>query len=415
MKALVSSVAVAAMALCAATTGLAQVPRTAQAAAQPTIRVLSEQEVVDLMVGTAIQGTRSSDTEQLIRQAKAILAEGRQFRMVSAADIPDDWNVVMAGGGIGGGGAWEHVIERTRKQNLPTISNANLKAMEVLSKHLGKPFHAVIRNEAAGATLNAFQTATLAGLPVVDACPAGRAKPEVQQSVTFINGYSVTPAALVTRWGDTMVVDKTVDDYRYEDIARSVAIASGGGVSNARGVLTGADVKKATITGALSEAILFGRTVREAAARGQDPIAALMKAADGYALFRGTVSKAEQKGERGFTWWDVELAGTGPYAGHAYRVWVKNENIVGWLDGKPDVMAPDLIYNLDPKTGYATSSADLGGYSLGSEVFLMGRAANSPAWRTPKGVEIIGPRHFGFDFDYRPIEEVMRTRAAFKG
>jgi hypothetical protein len=25
----------------------------------------------------------------------------------------------------------------------------------------------------------------------------------------------VTPAALVTRWGDTIIVDKTVDDYRY--------------------------------------------------------------------------------------------------------------------------------------------------------------------------------------------------------
>jgi DUF917 family protein len=44
---------------------------------------------------------------------------------------------------------------------------------------------------------------------------------------------------------------------------------------------------------------------------------------------------------------------------------------------------------------------------------MMGRAANSPAWRTAKGIEVIGPRHFGFDFDYRTIEEVMKTRPAF--
>ncbi len=286
--------------------------------------------------------------------------------------------------------------------------------MEELGKHLGKTFNAVIRNEAAGATLNAFQVATAAGLPVVDACPAGRAKPEVQQSIPFINGLSVTPAALVTRWGDTIFVNKTVDDYRYEDIARSIAIASGGGVANARGVMTGADVKRATITGALSEAILFGRTVREATAKKQDPIAALMKAANGYALFQGTVTKAEEKGDRGFTWWDVELAGTGPYKGHTYKIWVKNENMVTYLDGKPDVVAPDLVYNLDPKTGWAINSPGLGGYPLNAEVFMMGRAANSPAWRTAKGIEVIGPRHFGFDFDYRTIEDVMKARPAFK-
>ncbi len=383
------------------------------AANAQTIRTLSEQEVVDLMVGTAIQGTRSSDTDQLIKQAQAMLAEGRQFRIVSATDIPDNWTVVMAGGAIGGGGAWEHVTARMKQQGTPSVQNPTVRAMEVLGKHLGKSFNAVIRNEAAGATLNAFQTATLAGLPVVDACPAGRAKPEVQQSIPFINGLSVTPAALVTRWGDTVVIDKTVDDYRYEDIARSIAVASGGVVYNARGVLTGAEVKRATIMGALSEAILFGKTVREAAARKQDPIAALMKVAGGYFLFQGTVTKAEEKGERGFTWWDVELTGTGAYKGHAYRVWVKNENIVSWLDGKPDVVSPDLMYNLDPKTGRAVSSSGLGGYPLHTEVFMMGRPANSPAWRTAKGIEVIGPRHFGFDFDYTPIEEVMKSRPKF--
>lgn len=44
---------------------------------------------------------------------------------------------------------------------------------------------------------------------------------------------------------------------------------------------------------------------------------------------------------------------------------------------------------------------------------MVGRAANSPAWRTPKGIEVIGPRHFGFDFDYQPIEEVMKNRPSF--
>jgi DUF917 family protein len=388
---------------------------TPHAQQSPRIRTLTEQEVVDLTVGTAIQGTRSSDTAGMIKQAKDILASGRAFRMIGVNDLPDDWSVVMAAGGIGGGGAWEYVIERTKKQNLPIVPNATVAALEALSKHLGRKFDALIRNEAAGATLNAFQTATAVGLPVVDACPAGRAKPEVQQSLTFLNGLSVAPAALVTRCGDTIILEKTVDDYRYEDIARSIAVASGGGVSNARGVMSGRDVKRATIHGALSEAILFGKTVREAAAQRADPIEALLKVSNGYKLFQGTVTKAEQKGERGFTWWDVDLAGTKGYAGHTYRVWVKNENIVSWLDGKPDVMSPDLIYNLDPKTGWAVAGSGLGGYPMGAEVVMVGRAVLAPAFRSAKGIEMIGPRHFGFDFDYRPIEEAFKTRSKFTG
>ncbi len=374
------------------------------------IRTLAAQEVTDLMVGAAIQGTRSSDTDAMVRQAGTLVAAGKPFRVVAVDDLPDDWTIVTAAGGIGGGGAWEYVTERINKQNLPTVQNGTVMALEALSRHLGKRFDAVIRNEAAGAMLNAFQVAAAVGLPVVDACPAGRAKPEVQQSLTFISGLSVTPAALVTRWGDTIFIDKTVDDYRYEDIARAVAVASGGGVSNARGVLSGRDVKRATVHGAVSEAIAFGRTVREAAAQGRDPVDALVAAAGGYRLFDGVVGKAEQKGERGFTWWDVELRGTGQYTGHTYRVWVKNENIVSWLDGKPDVMSPDLLYNLDAKTGRALASSGLGAYPLNAEVAMVGRAALAPGFRSPKGIEVIGPRHFGFDFDYQPIEAVMKAR-----
>jgi DUF917 family protein len=62
-------------------------------------------------------------------------------------------------------------------------------------------------------------------------------------------------------------------------------------------------------------------------------------------------TKAEMRVERGFTWWNVELTGTHDSQGHTYKVCVKNENIMTWLDGKPDAMSPDFLSNLDPKTG----------------------------------------------------------------
>lgn len=359
-----------------------------------------------MMVGSSIQANRSSDTAGMIRRLRDAIALGRKFTLIAIDDLPDDWTVVVTSG-VGGGGAWEYVRERVERQRLSAVPNATVAAINALSVHLGKPFQAVVRTEAAAATLSALMAASELGLPVVDACPAGRAVPEMAQQTPFLAGIPGSPAAMVTRWGDTLIVDKAVDDYRLEDLSRAVAVASGGSVQVAHTAISGCDVKRTMIHGSISQAIVFGRTVREARERGEDPIANLLRVSHGYRLFHGKVTKAESKGERRFTWWDVEMSGLGDFTGHTYKVFVKNENIVAWLDGKPDAMSPDLICNLDPKTGDAIAGQGLGGYPIGMEVVMVG-IPNSPLWRTPKGEEVLGPRHFGFDFDYVPIEELHR-------
>jgi DUF917 family protein len=386
----------------------------------PRIRTLTEQEVADILVGSSIQGTRNGNSAGMIKTAHDLMAQGKKFTMIEPDDLPDDWMVVAAAGGVGGGGAWDYVRERIDKQKLPTVQNATVRAAEVLSQHIGKKFNAIIRNEADGAMIAAMQSAVALGVPLVDACLAGRAKPELNLQVPFTVGISGTPAALVTRWGDVVILDKTVDDYRLEDLARAVAVASGGGASIARNPMTGRDVKRGTIKGAVTEAMLFGKVVREANAQGKDPIDALIAASNQiggpsrptYRMFQGTVTKAEQKGDRGFDWVDAELTGVNQFKGHTYRIYVKNENIISWLDGKPDILPPDLIYDLDPKTGDAVTGVSMGNYPIGKEVVIVGRAS-SPMWRTPKGLEIFSPRHFGFDVDYKPIEDLARMRPTF--
>lgn len=378
-------------------------------AQQPKVRTLTEQELLDMMMGSSIQASRGNNTASMVQRLKDALAQGRKFTMIALEDVPDDWTSVTPAG-IGGGGAWEYVRERTQKQNLPTIQNSSVRAIEALGKHIGKTFNAVVRIEAAGATLSALMAAADLGVPLVDACLSGRARPEVQQQVPWLIGIPSTPAALVTRFGDAVILDKAVDDYRSEDLARAIAVASGGSASMAMNAMSGRDLKRGgAIPGAVSQAILLGRTAREAVAQGRDPVAALVNATNGFKLFQGIVTKAAGKGDRGFTWWDVELKGTDEFIGHTYRVWVKNENNLTWLDGLPDAMAPDFIANLDPKTGDAHFGGQLGSYKEGAEVAIIGWP-NSPLWRTPKGIEVFGPRHFGFDFDYVPIERLQKQR-----
>ena len=378
---------------------------------EPQTRILKEQELVDMLVGSCIQSTRGCDPEQSIKQVKEALNKGKQFKLIAIDNFPADW-MVVAVQGLGGGGAWEHVIERTQHQNLPTITSAqaNSRVVDLLSEHMGKEVKALVRSEAAEATTTALLVAADKGIPTLDAGITGRAVPEVQQSIPWINGIASIPTAIITRWGDEIIIKHAVDEYRVEDIGRAIAVASGGGATITMTPMSGEQLHRGVIPGNLSGAILFGKTVREARQAGKDPIAALLDVSNGYKLFQGIVTKSDERGDRGFNWVDVEIEGINEYAGHTYKVFVKNENIVAWLDDEVDVISPDYIYNLNPETGESTTGGGgVGGYPLDVEVVMVGVPAPEQ-WRNEKGIELIGPRHFGFDFEYTPIEKLQARR-----
>ena len=378
---------------------------------EPQTRILKKQELVDMLVGSCIQSTRGCDPEESIKKVKAALNQGKQFEMISTDNFPDDW-MVVAVQGIGGGGAWEHVIERTQRQNLSTITEAeaNSRVADLLSEHMGKEVKALIRSEAAEATTTALLVSADKGIPTIDAGITGRAVPEVQQSIPWINGIASIPTAIITPWGDEIIIKHAIDEYRVEDISRAIAVASGGSATITMTPMSGKQLDQGVIPGNLSEAMLFGKTVREAHQAGKDPIAALIDASNGYKLFQGIVTKSDERGDRGFNWVDVEIRGTQEYTGHTYKVFVKNENIVSWLDDELDAISPDYIYNLNPETGESTTGGSgVGGYPLDVEVVMVGVPAPEQ-WRSEKGIELMGPKHFGFDFEYTPIEKLQVGR-----
>ena len=81
-------------------------------------------------------------------------------------------------------------------------------------------------------------------------------------------------------------------------------------------------------------------------------------------------------------------------------------HLVSWLDGKPFVSCPDLICIADSETSEGLSNFVDSGAHNGRNVTVFGIAAHE-RWRTRKGVEIFGPRHFGFDLEYVPLEKLL--------
>ena len=386
-------------------------PAHLEASFQSKARMLTERELEDMIVGSAILCTRGSNTMRTVEAARAAIREGTEFTMIALEDVPDDWTAFTSFG-IGGGGAWEYVIERMEKQGFPRrgARRGGPSAVDVLSDYLGKKFDVTFEAEAGGATLGALMTAARMKIPIIDGCPSGRCLPEVQMSPFFMNGILRTPLAAVTRYGDIIIVSKAYDDFRVEDITRALAVGSGGGVSVAANPVSGKVLKQNLIPGFLSKCMRLGRAAREAVQRGRDPVEAVVSAGNGFHLFRGIVRRSVSRGERGFGWTEAYIEGVGEFSGSEYKIYNKNENMIAWRDGKMDAAAPDLISALDPETGWAMRGGGgvIGSFTVDQEISIVG-FPNHEIWRTSKAIEMLGPRHFGFDEDYVPIEKLHQA------
>ena len=223
-----------------------------------------------------------------------------------------------------------------------------------------------------------------------------------------VNGISRAPLAAVTPVGDVILMPTVRDDFRVEDLTRALAVASTGRVTVASNAVQGRVLKRHLIPGFLSLCIRIGRAAREAVAAKHDPVRAVAAAGGGVVLFRGIVRRSESRGERGFGWTEGHIQGTGEYAGRHYRIFNKNENLVAWRDGRLDAASPDLISVLDPQTGWAIrGGAVIGSFVVGEAVAVVGFPSH-PIWRTPQAIALVGPRHFGVEEDYVPIETLQR-------
>jgi DUF917 family protein len=88
-------------------------------------------------------------------------------------------------------------------------------------------------------------------------------------------------------------------------------------------------------------------------------------------------------------------------------VWFKNENHVSWLNGVPWVCSPDILTIVYKETGIGTTNTLL---KEGDEVVAVGMKGLE-AFRSEFGLnKASGPRYFGFDIDYVPIETLMAQR-----
>ena len=97
--------------------------------------------------------------------------------------------------------------------------------------------------------------------------------------------------------------------------------------------------------------------------------------------------------------------GLGADTGRLLRLELQNENLVALERGGVLASVPDLITVLDTETADAIATERI---RYGQRVTVIAFPCD-PVWRTERGIAVTGPRAFGYDFDYVPVEELAGT------
>jgi uncharacterized protein len=362
------------------------------------MKTLSWRDVDDVLIGaTALGCGGGGDYEEGRELMRRAYDDGRVVRLAAPDELADD-ALVCVPYGVGGLTVGDPEVYA----GLPApAEHASVLAVRALGAHLGAEFAALLTGELGGTSISdAFYPAALLGLPVVDADPVGRAVPEIEHSLLKVHGLAIAPQAVTNEIGDTVIVTDVANDMRAEALVRALAVASRNLVWVADHALPWSRVRPAVVEGALGLAQRVGEALRGARERGEDTAAAVAAASGGRVVFRGRVVSFAWEEREGFTWGELELAGESADAGSTYRVWSKNENLLAWRDGEPDVTAPDLICCFSAGTGEPITNPH---HAAGTAVTVVGVPA-APQWRTAAGVATLGPRHFGFDIAFVPLE-----------
>jgi len=87
------------------------------------------------------------------------------------------------------------------------------------------------------------------------------------------------------------------------------------------------------------------------------------------------------------------------WKGSALTINFQNEWIVAYRDGEPLAMTPDLICVLDSVSGEAVGSETI---RYGQRVTVIALPP-PPVFLSPKGLQHVGPRAFGYDIEFKSV------------
>jgi len=279
-------------------------------------------------------------------------------------------------------------------------------AVTEMESRLGRKADALVAAEAGG--LNAILPIALGlrlGRPIIDADGMGRAFPEGHMMTYGIYGGRMAPLIIADDKLNTVVIEAD-DNYKTEQLGRSMVERMGNSAMAATYPMTGKFFKSVAIRNTITLSRDIGRAALTARREKRDPNAALIKFFSAMhkrprfaeTLFTGKIVDVLSKTGGGFVRGAITLENE-DRRDHCI-VEIQNENIIVRIGQRTIALVPDIITILEHETAEPITTENL---QYGQRVNVFGLAAPE-LLRTPKALKIVGPRAFGIDCDYQPIE-----------
>ena len=356
------------------------------------MRLLTEADLEPISIGAALLGTGGGGNPYLgMLRVRQLLRAGRTVRIVDPDDLDDDDLLVVSGAMGSPVVSYEKLVHGSEEA----------WAAQALEAHLGRRFDAIAPFEMGGG--NSFAAMAVAAeleVPVVDGDGMGRAFPELQMITYLIYGGSPAPAAVADEKGNRIVLAQVADARWLEGLARAATIEMGAHAGLAASVMDGSHCKRSIIPRTLTYAQRIGDAVLAARQHKDDPVAAVLEVTGGRRFIRGKVVDVERRIARGFARGHVSIEGFGEDTGRTVRIDFQNENLVIWEEGRAEVTVPDLITLVTTERAEPITT-EVVRYGYRTDVITLPAPAKL---RTPRALEVVGPRAFGFDLEYHPLE-----------
>ncbi len=350
---------------------------------------ITEDDLMPIAIGAAVLGTGGGGNPYLgYLRMRQVMADGGRVRVIDPTEISDD-DLLVSVGGMGS----------------PMVSHEKLAggdeetaATRALEDHVGRRFDAIAPFEMGGGnSMVPMIVAADMDIPLVDGDGMGRAFPELQMITYLIYGGSPIPSAIADERGNQVVIANVDSPKWLERIARAATIEMGGHTGLATSVMNGDFCKRTIIPNTLQLARSIGQAVLDARTAKTDPSDAITSVAGGRRYLRGKVIDVERRATKGFARGRMTLAGLGDDNGRTIVVEFQNENLAIWENDEPTVTVPDLITLVTTETGEPITT-ELIRFGVRADVLIL----PSPALlRTEVALEVVGPRAFGIDVDFR--------------
>ncbi len=368
--------------------------------------------VEDLCWGLTFFGTGGGGRIETGRDMLApVVASGSSLTLAAPHELPDDaaicWAIIVGGKDPDEPPPADELKRHgLTREVFPAIVPRLAAAVRALETYTSVKVDALVSLElSCAATAATMMTAMELGIHTLDSDFVGRAIPELPLTKLELLGLPPTPVVMLDRWGNQTIIKQAAGTPMIDRLGRMLSQAAyGRGIATVGNLMRLGDARAAFVEGSLRKALEVGAALRRGAAPHGNPsrLGPLIEITKGRVLAEGKTVAVDWRDTQPYTFRELtyRIRGTGHWAGQQIEIWVKNEHHVVWRDGTAIATSPDIIALLDPASNRPLTT--LGEVSPGQPVVVFAMKALDPAWHTPEGHTLLGPRHFGFDFD--PVE-----------